>query len=100
MLIFLSFYNAEPISKEKLERIFHSNSTALARFQGMFGGDGMGVDLGRLSICNDLARIPLRKCACDRDNQTVVPISCLVKQNPSHHKAFNYMIWSAYFTFL
>ncbi|CAJ0607255.1 unnamed protein product [Cylicocyclus nassatus] len=49
VLVFLSFCNAEPISKAELERIFRSNPTALARFQEMFGGDGMGIDSGRLS---------------------------------------------------
>ncbi|KHJ80064.1 hypothetical protein OESDEN_20270 [Oesophagostomum dentatum] len=48
LVLFLALCNANPIDVAELERIFRSNPSAMARFQEMFGAEGLS-DSVRLS---------------------------------------------------
>ncbi|KAK6737499.1 hypothetical protein RB195_019916 [Necator americanus] len=49
-VLFFALCNAETIDMAELERIFRLNPSARARFQEIFGADGLsGVDSARLS---------------------------------------------------
>ncbi|EYC00165.1 hypothetical protein Y032_0117g647 [Ancylostoma ceylanicum] len=48
-VLFLALCNADSIDVAELQRIFRSNPSAMARFQELFGSDGLSMDSGRLS---------------------------------------------------